>query len=222
MRSSLPSAGLQFQGGWWDRKVRWKGKRSPPLHSLTYWGESVILSSGPWLRNSGPESSHGKGTEQEVRGKFPTVAGSSPYCTVRNSRENESAVCRYISHMRCKRPKAVITYSLLSTVVRSDEAGLLLSSWAHSGLPTARGPAGTGCPDGPHFHCGLSQDGWRTRGVLVSLPTWSQAADSSVVREGVCDGVISELRSPKRLESTVSKEKGEGLVRGRETIHKRD
>ena len=29
-------------------------------------------------------SSPVKGTEQEVRGEFPTVSGSSPYCIVRN------------------------------------------------------------------------------------------------------------------------------------------
>ena len=59
-----------------------------------------------------------KGTEQKVRGQFPTVARSSPYCTVRNTRENESSVCHYIKHLRHKHPKAVVTFSLLSTVVR--------------------------------------------------------------------------------------------------------
>ena len=73
-----------------------------------------------------------KGTEQEVRGKFPTVAGSSPYCTVRNTRENESSVCHYINHLRHQYPRAVVTFSLLSTAVSADEARLLLASWAHS------------------------------------------------------------------------------------------
>ena len=36
----------------------------------------------------------------------------------------------------------------------------------------------------------------------------SQAADSSVVREGVCDEVTSKLRSPKGLEG--SSEQGKG------------
>ena len=71
--------------GWWDGE----GEQSPHFYPLTYWGESVILPSGPWLINSGPESSPVKGTEQEVRGEFPTVAVSSPSCTVRNTRENE-------------------------------------------------------------------------------------------------------------------------------------
>ena len=43
---------------------------------------------------------------------------------------------------------------------------------------------------------------------LSSRGLSSQAADSSVVREGVCNGVTSELRSPKGLEG--SREQGKG------------
>ena len=136
----------------------------PPLTDLT--GREHHPLKWTMTQNSGPESSPVKGTEQEVRGEFPTVAGSSPYCTVRNTRENESAVCHYINHLRHKQPKAVVTYSLLSTVV----SGFLGSL---TGLPTAGAPAGTGCPDKPHFHSGLRWDGWRTWGGLVSLPMWS-------------------------------------------------
>ena len=42
----------------------------------------------------------------------------------------------------------------------------------------------------------------------------SQAADSSVVKEGVCNGVTSELRSPKGLEAALIRKNEEGLVRG--------
>ena len=74
----------------------------------------------------------------------------------------------------------MIPYSLLSTDVRADEARLLLASWAHS----------QACPQ-PGAPLALS--------VQVSLTTGlsSQAANSSVVREGVCDGVTSKLMSPK-------------------------
>ena len=50
----------------------------------------------------------------------------------------------------------------------------------------------------------------------------SQAADSSVVRKGVCDGVTSKLRSPKGLEGSSEQEKGERLVRGWTLTYKRE
>ena len=49
---------------------------------------------------------------------------------------------------------------------------------------------------------------------LSSRGLSSQAADSSVVREGVCNGVTSELRSPKGLEAALIRKNEEGLVRG--------
>ena len=49
---------------------------------------------------------------------------------------------------------------------------------------------------------------------LSSCGLLSQAADSSVFREGVSDGVTSVLTSPKGLEAAVIRENEEGLVRG--------
>ena len=73
-----------------------------------------------------------KGTEQEVRGEFPTVAGSSPYCTVRNTRENESAVCHYISHLRHLWPESSGHFFITQYSCEANEAELLLAFWAHS------------------------------------------------------------------------------------------
>ena len=91
-----------------------------------------------------------------MRGELPTVAGSSPYRTVRNTRESESAVCHYINHLRRKWPKAVVTHSLLSTVVRADEAELLLVSWGHS----------QACPQPGAY------GNWVSR--WASLPLWAE------------------------------------------------
>ena len=142
-----------------------------------------------------------KRTEQEVRGELLTVAGSSPYCTVRNTRESESAVCHYINHLRHKQPKAVVTFSLFSTVVR-----LMRQSCCWPPGLTHR-PAHS---RGPPWH-------WVSR--RASFPPWAepgwppqglspQTADSSEVREGVSDGVTCELRSPKGLEGCSEQGKG--------------
>ena len=154
-----------------DRKVRWKGEQSPHLHSLTYWEDSVILSSGLWLRNSGPESRPVKGTEQEVRGRIPH---SSRELSLLHSQKQlgEWICCHYISHLRHQWPKAVVTYSLLSIVVRLMKQGCCWPPGLTQRPAHSQGPTGTGCPYWPHFHSGLSWDGWRTWGVLVSLPMW--------------------------------------------------
>ena len=187
--------------------MRWKRDQSPHLHSLTCCGESTILSSGPWFRNSGPESSSGKGTEQEVRGEFPTVAGSSLYCTVRNTRENESAVCHYISHLIHKWLKTVVTYysvQLWGLIV----AGLL---GPLTGLPTAESPLlALGVQTGLTSTVGWAgmAGGAGLAWFLCSCGLLSQAADSSVFREGVSDGVTSVLTSPKGLEGSGEHTKG--------------
>lgn len=56
---------------------------------------------------------------------------------------------------------------------------------------------------------------------LPSCGFSSQASDSSVVREGVCDGVTFLAgRPPKGLEGSSEQEKEERLVRGRKLTYK--